>query len=169
MSDPERVLMAGTAKGLALEKDRIFGGAGTSDGLTAEDVGFALAGMKEAGVPAPVRERVSAALHYLVLGDENSRFGLYRALAELARGKIQAGRWPERIGGHLYDEALCSLVLYAHVVRPLDAHLACEEGAGWQRELAPKYRDLREAMREWVRIGVGHVRKRTTDLEDDDG
>lgn len=164
MSDPERVLMQATAKGMAMEPGRPDG-TGSRDTLTVEDVGYAMAGMRAQGVPEPVRKRVEAALHFVVLGDQEARWDCYRELVAQGRRSIEKGRWPDRIGGRLYLEPLSTLAIYANEIPPLDLHLSGQESPSWSREFAPRYRELRESLRQWVSIGMGHVRRRTEEDE----
>lgn len=163
MVDPEKVVMKGTAQALSLDPDRIHGGISTREQLTAEDVGWALAGMREAGVPPQAVARVSAALHYMVLGDPASRWELYRLLLAVAQHAIHKGRWPERLDGRLYHEALATLAIYAEAIPPLDQLLRGDEAMTWSREFAPRYRELRASMDQWKGIGMAHVRRRTAE------
>lgn len=166
MTDPEKVIMKGTAQALAMDPDRIHGGVSTREGITGEEVGWAIAGMKDAGVPDQVVRRVNAALGYLVLGDDNDRWTLYQELVKIALQAIRRERWPERLDGRLYHEALATLAIYAAAIPPLDQLLRGEEAMTWCREFGPKYTELRTHMEQWKGIGMAHVRRRTADEEE---
>lgn len=161
MADAERVLMQGTARGLALERDRIHGGSSTAEQLTVEDVGWALAGMRAAGIPEVVCKRVGAALGARALGDPQARWDLYCELQRHVQRAISKGRWPERVDGRVYHDTLPTLAIYAEMTPALDGHLSGNGSTVWFRELMPKYAELRGLMDEWFSVGLGHVHHRT--------
>lgn len=162
MTDPEKLLMRGTAQALSLDPNRIHGGVSTRDDLTAQDVGFALAGMREAGLDPAIIRRIEASLEWLVLGTEWGRIRLYEMLASVGQQRIHAGRWGKHLDGRRCH-VLASLAVTASSVPPLDHLLKGHDDPAWKRDYSEAYSDLRELMDGWRNIGLAHVRRRTAE------
>lgn len=165
MTDPEKVLMRGTAQALSLNPDRIHGGVSTRDDLTAQDVGFALAGMREAGLDPAIIQRVEAALDYMVLGTEWGRMRLYELLIGVSQTRVKSGRWVKNLDGRRCH-VLASLAVNGALDPPLDTLLKGNDAVEWHRDYARPYAELRELMDGWRNIGMAHVRRRTADEDE---
>lgn len=165
--DAEKVLMRGTAQALALDPDRIHGGVSTRDALTADDVGYALAGMRDAGLDPAIILRVQAALDYMVLGTEWGRMRLYELLIVAGQTRVKSGRWAKGLSGRRCH-MLASLAVNGVLDPPLDHLLKGHDAEEWHREYATPYAELRELMDGWRNIGMAHVRRRTAEDDPDE-
>lgn len=166
MTDPERVLMKGTAQALSLDPNRIHGGISTREQITAMDVGLALAGMRAAGLDPAIVQRVEAALDFMVLGTEWGRMRLYELLVGVSQQRVKSGRWAKSIDGRRCH-VLATLAINGALDPPLDHLLKGHDADEWHRDYATPYAELRELMDGWRNIGVAHVRRRTADEEDE--
>ena len=172
--DPEKLIMKGSAQALALEADRIAG-VSTRESLTSADVGMALAGMKAEKFidrdgklrhrysPEQVKQ-VDAALYH-VLGNRHARDTLGQRLGQMLERGQRNGRLPKQACVPQYPDLLAFLAVIAPPA--LDQLLAGGDADAWRRELAPIYREVRSAISSWTSIGLGHVRRRSSEEEDE--
>lgn len=174
MTDPEKLLMKGSAQALALEPDRIAG-VSTREAITSADVGMAIAGMRE-DRDAQGRRRysdltirqVEVALYH-VLGEPRAHRDLYRLLVEMIERGQRNGRLPRQLCVAQYPDLIATLAVISSALPPLDQLLAGGDADAWHRELVPVYREARGAISSWTSIGMAHVKRRTADEDDDEG